>query len=176
MAEESQDGQEKTEEPSQRKIDKSKEDGKVLTSKEAFVFTNLCAGLLVLTAFFPIAQQTTYEWADLFVFDSDLKLDDLSNIKMDYAFWFSLKLVIMAGLPIWFVTIGTQIFVGGLNWAWKGASFKGDKLNPITGIKRMFAMKALVELVKAVLKVVLLFGIGGYVIYRQLPEVLRGPA
>ena len=30
MAEENQDGQEKTEEPSQRKIDKHKEDGKVL--------------------------------------------------------------------------------------------------------------------------------------------------
>ena len=38
MAEENQDGQEKTEEPSQRKIDKHKEDGKVLSSKEMFVF------------------------------------------------------------------------------------------------------------------------------------------
>ena len=39
MAEESQDGQDKTEEPSQRKIDKAKEDGQVLQSKEMFVFT-----------------------------------------------------------------------------------------------------------------------------------------
>ena len=37
MAEENQDGQEKTEEPSQRKINKAKEDGKVLTSKEMIV-------------------------------------------------------------------------------------------------------------------------------------------
>ena len=37
MAEENDDGQEKTEEPSQRKIDKSREDGKVLTSKEMFI-------------------------------------------------------------------------------------------------------------------------------------------
>ena len=34
MAEENEDGQEKTEEPSQRKIEKAKEDGKVLSSKE----------------------------------------------------------------------------------------------------------------------------------------------
>ena len=39
MAEESQDGQEKTEEPSQRKLEKAAEDGKVLSSKEAFVLT-----------------------------------------------------------------------------------------------------------------------------------------
>ena len=51
MAEENQDGQEKTEEPSQRKIDKHKEDGKVLTSKEMFVFTGIAGALLVMYAF-----------------------------------------------------------------------------------------------------------------------------
>ena len=45
MAEE-QDSQEKTEEPTQRKIDKSIEDGQFLTSKEMFVFTSVFFGLL----------------------------------------------------------------------------------------------------------------------------------
>ena len=39
MAEESEDGQEKTEEPSQRRLEKAREDGKVLSSKEMPVFT-----------------------------------------------------------------------------------------------------------------------------------------
>jgi len=47
MAEESQDGQDKTEEPSQRKIDKAKEDGQVLQSKEMFVFTSIAMGLII---------------------------------------------------------------------------------------------------------------------------------
>jgi len=34
MAEQSQDGQEKTEDPTQRKIQKGREDGQVLSSKE----------------------------------------------------------------------------------------------------------------------------------------------
>ena len=38
MAEESEDGQEKTEEPTSRKLEKAAEDGQVLTSKEMFVF------------------------------------------------------------------------------------------------------------------------------------------
>ena len=41
MAEESDNSQEKTEDPSQRKIEKAAEDGKVLTSKDMFVFTGL---------------------------------------------------------------------------------------------------------------------------------------
>ena len=50
MAEENQDGQEKTEEPSQRKIDKHKEDGKVLSSKEMFVFTGIAGALMLMYA------------------------------------------------------------------------------------------------------------------------------
>ena len=40
MAEENE-AQEKTEDPSQRKLQQAKEDGKVLTSKEMYVFTTL---------------------------------------------------------------------------------------------------------------------------------------
>ena len=39
MAEEGSDGQEKTEDPSQRKIDKSLEEGKVLKSQEVNILT-----------------------------------------------------------------------------------------------------------------------------------------
>ena len=46
MAEE-QDSQEKTEEPTSRKIEKSLEDGQVLQSQEMFVFTSIFIALLV---------------------------------------------------------------------------------------------------------------------------------
>ena len=55
MAEE-QDSQEKTEEPTPRKIQKSLEDGQFLTSKEMFIFTSIFVGLLImmfLTSMFP---------------------------------------------------------------------------------------------------------------------------
>ena len=47
--EENEDGQEKTEEPSQRKLDKAAEDGKVLTSKEMFVFTGIAMLLAMIS-------------------------------------------------------------------------------------------------------------------------------
>ena len=59
MAEENEGGQEKTEEPSQRKIEKAKEDGKVLSSKEMFVFTNISMGLILMFAFF-FGSQTIF--------------------------------------------------------------------------------------------------------------------
>ena len=48
MAENDQ-AQGKTEEPTQRRLEKAREDGEVLSSKEMFVFASSTAGLLVLT-------------------------------------------------------------------------------------------------------------------------------
>jgi len=173
MAEENEDGQEKTEEPSQRKIEKAKEDGKVLSSKEMFVFTNILMGLVLMFAFFLVAKQYLFEWADLFVFDSDTKLDDLYSIKSNYALWYYLKVSLLFGTPIFLVTLGTQIAVGGINFAPKAMSFKGSKLNPIKGFKNIISMKSLVELGKSILKVCLLMGTATYVIYLYLPTIIR---
>ena len=77
MAEENQDGQEKTEEPSQRKIDKHKEDGKDLRSKEMFVFTGIAGALLLMYASSFAFKPLLFEWGNLFVFTGNDKLDDL---------------------------------------------------------------------------------------------------
>ena len=47
MAENDQ-SQEKTEEPTQRRLEKAREEGNVLSSKEMFVFSSSAAGLLAL--------------------------------------------------------------------------------------------------------------------------------
>ena len=173
MAEENEDGQEKTEEPSQRKIEKAKEDGKVLSSKEMFVFTNISMGLVLMFAFFLVARQYLFEWAHLFIFDSDTKLDDLYSIKSNYALWYYLKVSLLFGTPVFLVTLGTQLAVGGINFAPKAMSFKGSKLNPIKGFKNIISMKSLVELGKSILKVCLLMGTATYVIYLNLPTIIR---
>ena len=49
MAENDQ-SQEKTQEPTQRRLEKAREDGDVLSSKEMFVFTSLIMGLIVLSS------------------------------------------------------------------------------------------------------------------------------
>ena len=47
MAEDRDDSQEKTQDPTQRRLEKAREEGKVLSSKEIFVFTSLFAGILL---------------------------------------------------------------------------------------------------------------------------------
>ena len=61
--------QDKTEEPSQRKLDKAAEDGQVLSSKEMFVFTTLIMGLMVLTSLPFFVKEFLAVWKIFFLFD-----------------------------------------------------------------------------------------------------------
>ena len=173
MAEENQDGQEKTEEPSQRKIDKYKEDGKVLTSKEMFVFTGIAGALLLMYAFSFNFRALLFEWGDLFVFSGNDKLEDLPATKSLQALFFITKISLFVGIPMLIIILATQFAVGGINFAPKALSFKSNRINPLSGLKRMFSLKSLVELGKALLKVGSLFASALGVIYYLLPQLLR---
>ena len=173
MAEESQDGQEKTEEPTSRKLEKAAEEGQVLSSKEMFVFTGIIMmfGLVYLIPYF--SQMLLSYWAMFFDW-SDIVNDKKSILDiLYYALRFIVTIIFFISIPIFLVVVLTQIDVGGINFAPKALQFKGKKINPIEGLKRMFSQKALAELVKAILKVLLLFGLTAVVVYERLDDMIQ---
>ena len=172
MAEENEDGQEKTEEPSQRKLDKAAEDGKVLTSKEMFVFTSVGMGLAMLLASTQLIPQILDVWGGLFVFDTATDIRSFGLGKLKHVFYLVILTTLVVGIPLLLVSLATQAAVGGINFAPKSMEFKGNRINLLSGLKRMFSMKGLVELGKAILKVASLFGIGAWVIYAHLPGII----
>ena len=169
----SDDAQEKTEEPTQRRIDKAKEDGQILTSKEVFVFANISMGLLVMLVTLSYGDAGLSNWSTLFKLESLDNLDDLITNKLMDSLWLLLQSALLVGVPIVIVNLLTQAAVGGLNFAPKALKFKGNRINPISGLKRMFSIKALVELGKSILKVVLLFGIATTIIFQIMPGVIN---
>jgi len=173
MPEQSQDGQEKTEEPSQRKLQKAREDGQVLSSKEMFVFTTLFAGLVMMVILPMFIQPAITRWSRMFHFERPNDLNKLIGEK----FFEMLELIILSGIiigvPIMIIIIATQAAVGGLNFAPKAMNFKGSRISPLAGLKRIFSVKGLVELVKSLLKVFLLFGVSGVVLYAHLPSLIQ---
>ena len=172
MAEENEDGQEKTEEPSQRKLDKAAEDGKVLSSKEMFVFTSVGMGLAMLLASTQLIPQILDVWGKLFVFDTATDIRSFGLGKLKHVFYLVILTTLIVGVPLLLVSLATQAAVGGINFAPKSMEFKGNRINLLSGLKRMFSTKGLVELGKAILKVVSLFGICAWVIYAHLPGII----
>ena len=176
MAEESQDGQEKTEDPSQRKLEKSAEDGKVLTSREMFVFTSMFAAFLLMFVTPLFAQKALAYWSRLFHFTRPNDLMTMVFERFNDLIYSIIITGLFVGVPMIIIVIATQVAVGGLNFAPKAFNFKGNRLNPLQGFKRMFGTKGLMELTKSILKVVLLFTIAAVVIHTRLPSILQLPS
>jgi flagellar biosynthetic protein FlhB len=108
----------------------------------------------------------------LFIIDSGMNLDTLGLAKVRRAFGMLVMATIIVGVPLAIVVIMTQAAVGGVNFSSQAMHFKPNRIDPLAGLKRMFSVKGLVELGKAVLKVSLLFSIGGLIIYAQLPKLV----
>ena len=167
---ENDDGQEKTEEPSQRRLDKAKEDGDILTSKETFVFTTtlMLLGLIPLLQMFgvPILKEI----------NSFFKFSNVDNGLLIKNFSFSfltfIKISAFVGLPIGLMILLTQFAIGGaINFSSKNIKFDGNKINPLQGLKRIFSIKGLVELAKSLIKVIFLGGVTALVVYFSLPQI-----
>lgn len=169
---ESDDGQEKTEEPTQKRRDDARKDGKITTSTEVFVFSTLSMGTLMLLIGKPALPGIAGYWASSFVIDPDQSLDTLMLLRAENLFWWVLASGALVGIPMMITVLLAQAGMGGLNFAPKALGVKLEKIYPLAGMKRMVSMKALVDLSKAVLKVTLLLGAGLMILYPLLPSVL----
>lgn len=167
------DAQEKTEEPTPRRLEKAREDGQVLTSKEMFVFSTTAAGTIILLALGAVVTQWIGHWGGFFRLEQGEALTDLLRARLSVAFTDFLILSLIVAVPILVVVIGTQALVGrGLNFAAKAMEFKGNRINPLTGFKRMFSLHSLVELGKSILKVGVIGAAAYVVILTYLPTTL----
>ena len=156
MAENEQ-AQEKTEEPTQRRLEKAREDGDVLSSKEMLVFASGVSALIIIGALGLFSKGVLDAWGSLFIFSNP---DELLTAKFAKG-WSGYAIVLSGaaifGIPTMLFIILTQSFVGnGLSFNPKSFSFKTEKLNIIKGLGRIFSVKGLAELIKAIAKVVFL--------------------
>jgi flagellar biosynthetic protein FlhB len=176
MAEEGSDGQEKTEDPSQRKIEKSLEEGKVLKSQEVNILTSMAAGFALMFAVPGFVSHILGVWGSFFHFERGADLTDLAFANITDFLEILVLIGVFLGIPLAIVAILTQRAVSGqFNFAPKALAFKAKKMNPITGLGRMFGTKSLVELGKAVLKASLLVGIAAVILYSQAAKILQLP-
>jgi flagellar biosynthetic protein FlhB len=174
MAEGGDDGQEKTEDPSQKRLDKAKEDGEVLSSKELQVFMTMSMGVALIYALYLFLPPRIGHWVAFFEFGSLDQLNSYIMTRMGDAMAIFIVISAIVGFPIMLTVLATQgALSGGINFAVKSMQFKGNRINPLSGFKRMFSVNGLVELAKAVAKVLLLTAAFATVIWLILPVLLN---
>ena len=172
MAENEQ-SQEKTEEPTQRRLEKAREDGEVLSSKEMMVFASAATALLIIAALGFFSKNILDAWGSLFIFGHPDELFSAKTANSWRGFTIILTGSAIFGIPTIIFLILTQSIIGnGLSLNPKSFSFKPEKLNLIKGLGRIFSVKGLAELIKAVAKVVLLTGVVIAFLWYSLSRIL----
>jgi flagellar biosynthetic protein FlhB len=152
MADENDD--EKTEEPSQYRIDESRKKGEVAVSKELSSVMLLSGSLLtlVLSGVFVFEQFTEYiDWLYRLDFKHIYTAKKFGDVITTTA-WTLVKCVgpfFAASACIGFLSTFVQI---GFLYSPEILEAKFERLNPIQGIQRLMSTKALIEAVKGVFK------------------------
>ena len=165
--------QEKNQDPTQKRLDKAKEDGEILTSKEMFVFGSSFMGLIVIFTLGMFSKDILAGWGSLFSWDHAANLEVLRIYNAKIAVNIFLKAAALFALPTLAAVIFTQFVVGGsINFSSKVLAPKASKINPFTGLKRIFSMKGLVELVKSVAKIIFLISIAISIIWFVMPRII----
>ena len=161
-------GQEKTEAPTQKKREDARKEGRVAMSKEISSAMLLGVFLLyIMLAGEPVLREIERMWVVSF---QQLSLPDLTVsgvYRIFYTQLWLLSLVIM-GLFILVFVIGLLSSVMQVGVHVNPLKFQGSRLNPLSGVKRIFSANGLAELLKGLFKM----GVIGYITYITISGVI----
>ncbi|MBM3202715.1 flagellar biosynthesis protein FlhB [Candidatus Woesearchaeota archaeon] len=172
MAEES--DQERTEEPTQQRLTQARERGQIPRSRELNTVVVLLTGVIAVMLFSHGMMESfreLFEW-DLRISRRDLLDPEAPTLHFAHA----LKTAGLMVAPILLITALAALIapalIGGLNFTGSNLQPKFDKLNPMTGLARMVSVQAAVELVKGLLKIILV-GLVTYLLLKsRLAEIM----
>ncbi|CAE6963770.1 flagellar biosynthesis protein FlhB [Ectopseudomonas khazarica] len=166
-------GQEKTEEASAHKLKKSKEDGQVARSKDLSTTISLIATLFILkfsAGLFMEGLSDSFRLSYIQFGHSEIGLDDLDTL-LGYNLLVFIKLLSPLLLTSLLV-VALSLVPGGWVFSAKNFAPKLSKLNPITGLGRIVSAQNWSELLKSILKVLVLLAVGYVLVRAALPQLI----
>lgn len=171
MAEESL--QEKTEEPTPRRREEARKRGQVAKSREVAAVAVLSGGLLALV------MGGGYMMGQFFVIYRTFLVFPKEGLNVSSAhglFLLAVKLGLKALLPLLVILLPVAFLslylqIGGVV-AWEALLPKAERIDPVQGFKRLFSLPSLVELLKSILKLVLISWVAYLVVDSEKDKVL----
>ena len=172
MAEES--DLEKSEPASPRRLEKAREEGQVARSRELATFVMLATGIGSLWAtgeiigqHFGSALRNSLQLERASAFDASYMMEQAGTVVLH-----GLQALLPLFAMMLVAALAAPMLLGGWLFSGKSLAPKFSKLNPVAGIGRMFSTESLAELVKTVVKSLLVGGIAWWVISGNLSSIM----
>jgi len=171
MAEET--GQDKTEDPTPKRLFDARQKGDIPRSKELSTTSLLLvAGLAAVIFGSQVAQAISQMMRDNFLLDR-ADIDDAAKMIEHLVAAIADSFFSLFGffLMVILAAIISPIAIGGWNFSGQALQPKGSRLNPIAGVARMFSKNALIELFKATGKFLLVASAAVIVLLIDQPDI-----
>jgi len=167
-------GSEKTERATPKRLEEARKKGQVPRSADlsAAIVSLIGAGFLYLFGAGAANEMLVVMRDGLTVSSVDLMQGDvLTRQTMEmFTHGFFAVVPLMGALVL--SAVAAPALIGGWNFSSEAIGFKAERINPLAGIGRMFSVRSLVELFKAIGKFVFVGGIGCIVVWSQSDELM----
>ncbi|MCC7384746.1 MAG: type III secretion system export apparatus subunit SctU [Deltaproteobacteria bacterium] len=161
---------EKTEEATPEKLRKAKEEGQVPKSTDFVGALSFAVGFMTLAALFAYVADEMQQFVRA-SFDAASRDPSMATIGKQLKD--AIPLMLKTTLPIlglvFVMGIMSNVLQTGFFFAFKAIVPKLDKINPVNGLKNLFKVKKLVELLKNIVKMVII----GWVAWSVLSDALH---
>lgn len=164
------DDQEKTEDPTSKKLQEAFEKGNVPFSREVGSFLMLFLLALIITSYAPNIMRATRNLLTHFISDVDnIPVDKTGvSIMLWQLAYGSVGVLLIPLLGSVIVALAAGLLQNGVVLSAENLKPKFSKISPIAGLGRIFSMRTVVEFIKNILKISLVATIGFLAIYPEL--------
>ncbi|WP_187646984.1 flagellar biosynthesis protein FlhB [Nitrosophilus labii] len=163
----------KTEKATPRRREKAKEEGQVPKSQDIPISASLLVIFLFFIFYFPFAYEKLRSYFG-YIFSNPLYLIVSENrLTITETLYVLGILIFPVFLTLFIVGIISNVAQFGLIFTLKPLTPKLDKLNPISGLQRLFSLKTVFELFKNILKLLVATVVAYFLVKTLLEDVFR---
>ncbi|MDR1603239.1 MAG: flagellar biosynthesis protein FlhB [Gracilibacteraceae bacterium] len=164
--------EEKTEQATPKKRRDERQKGNVLQSRDittaVFIFVIFFAFYLLVSYMYERISMSFVYYFQAGAQITDLGLSDATGLMRGWMFGI-LMIVLPLLLTAVFVNVAVTMFQTRMLFTTEKLKFKFSNLNPINGLKRMFSLRSVVELVKNLLKIIII----GVLVYTSINQTFH---
>jgi len=169
------DDSQKTEEPSQKKLEDARRRGQVVLSREINTWVMLLAGTIIISMLGPYTLSNMKNTLGFFLANAHQIPTDPKGLQQSVEMLFGeIGLLWLLPLLILFVAAiaGPLLQIGPL---FSAETLKPSlsKISPIKGFGRLFSMRSLVEFIKGILKISVIASVGVAILWPAYPTIER---
>ena len=168
-------GQERTEQATERRLEQAREQGQIARSRELANLGLLLSGALGLLAFGP---RTVSGLADLMRRAVSLDRTAVDSgpgellTALESAAFEALVLILPLLAVLMVAALISPLALGGWSLSSEAIAFKPERLDPVRGLRRLISLNGLAELAKALAKFLVLGTAAGLILWTEMDRLL----